>query len=87
MDVFPSNLLTELSSNEKTSRQHNNQIQKKQLKKDKKCQKKLKKAATTVQKRKQTDLVYIIYTTINYHFPELLDWMREIDGTRKKASK
>jgi hypothetical protein len=77
MDAFPSNLLTEYSSNEKTSRQHNNWIQKKQLKK----------VATTTQKRKQTNLVYIIYTTITHHFSELLDWMREIDDTLKKAYK
>jgi hypothetical protein len=59
---------------------------KKQLKKAKKRQQKLKKAKIAEQKRKQTELVYLIYTTITHHFPDLLDWMREIDDCRKKDS-
>lgn len=48
--------------------------------------KKLNKAAIREQKEKKTDLIYQIYTTITHHFPELFDWMRELDDPRKKAS-
>jgi len=51
-----------------------------------KKQKKLNKAAIREQKEKKTDLIYQIYTTITHHFPELFDWMRELDDPRKKAS-
>ena len=84
--LFHKTLFIKVSSNEKTSRSYNSQYQKKLLKKEKKRQKKLKKAENAAQKRKQTELVYIIYTTITHHFPELLNWMREIDDCRKKAS-
>ena len=56
------------------------------LKKDKKHEKKLAKAAIRAQKEKKTDLIYQIYTTVTHHFPQLLDWMRELDDPRKKAS-
>lgn len=36
------------------------------------------------QKAKQTDLVYQIHQTLVHHFPELIDWMQEIDDCRKK---
>jgi hypothetical protein len=51
-----------------------------------KKQKKLNKAAIREQKEKKTDLIYQIYGTITHHFPELFDWMRELDDPRKKAS-
>jgi len=38
------------------------------------------------QKRKKTALVYQLHTTITHHFPELFEWMRDIDDCRKKAS-
>jgi hypothetical protein len=44
-----------------------------------KKQKKLNKAAIREQKEKKTDLIYQIYATITHHFPELFDWMRELD--------
>ena len=56
------------------------------LKKEKKREKKLAQAAIRAQKAKKTELIYQIYTTITHHFPELFDWMREIDDPRKKAS-
>ncbi|HIQ14261.1 MAG TPA: hypothetical protein EYH38_01645 [Leucothrix sp.] len=84
--LFHKTLFIKVSSNEKTSRSYNSQYQKKLLKKEKKRQKKLKKAENAAQKRKQTELVYIICTTITHHFPELLNWIREIDDCRKKAS-
>ena len=62
------------------------QTQRRQLKKDKKHQKKLNKAAIRAQKAKKTELIYQIHTTITHHFPELFDWMRELDDPRKKAS-
>ena len=37
-------------------------------------------------KEKKTDLIYQIYTTVTHHFPQLFDWMREVDDPRKKAS-
>jgi len=46
----------------------------------------LKTADISAQKRQQTELVYMIYTTITHHFPDLLEWMREIDDCRKKDS-
>jgi len=49
--------------------------------------KKLNKAAIREQKEKKTDLIYQIYTTITHHFPELFDWMRELDDPRKKTSR
>ena len=39
------------------------------------------------QKRHKTTLVYQLYTTITHHFPELFDWMRDMDDCRKKASR
>jgi len=75
-----------ISSNEKTSKHNNNPLQKKQLKKDKKRQHKLKKSVIAKQKRQKTELVYLIYTTITHHFPDLLEWMREVDDCRKKVS-
>jgi hypothetical protein len=56
------------------------------LKKAKKQEKKLEKAAIRAQKEKKTDLIYQIYTTVTHHFPLLFDWMRELDDPRKKAS-
>jgi hypothetical protein len=41
-------------------------------------------AASQQQKKKQ--LVYEMYCTICQHFPELFEWMREVDDCRKKAS-
>lgn len=38
------------------------------------------------QKRKKTALVYEMHRTIRQHFPDLLDWMRQVDDCRKKAS-
>ena len=58
----------------------------KQLKKNKKREEKKKEALIVEQKRQKTELIYQIYTTINHHFPELFDWMREIDDCRKKSS-
>jgi len=59
-----------------------------QLKKSKARQEKQKqeKAAIIAQKQKKTNIIYQIYTTIHHHFPELFDWMREIDEVRSKTS-
>ena len=56
------------------------------LKKDKRHEKKLEKAAIRAYKEKKTDLIHQIYTTVPHHFPQLFDWMREVDDPRKKAS-
>ena len=38
------------------------------------------------QKQHKTELIYQIHATIRHHFPDLFDWMREIDDPRRKAS-
>ena len=38
------------------------------------------------QQGKKKELVLEMYRTIRLHFPELFDWMREVDDCRKKAS-
>ena len=37
-------------------------------------------------KREKKELVFEMLITVHQHFPELLDWMREVDDSRKKAS-
>jgi len=36
--------------------------------------------------REKSHLVYLLYTTINTHFPQLYEWMQEVEDCRKKAS-
>lgn len=74
------------SSHEKTSKKHRNAFHQKALKKKKQREAKLRKRAILKQKRHKTRLVYQMYTTITHHFPELFDWMGEIDDCRKKSS-
>ncbi|QTR50072.1 hypothetical protein [Candidatus Thiothrix anitrata] len=44
------------------------------------------KRVIAAQQRKKTALVYEMHRTILQHFPHLLDWMRQVDDRRKKAS-
>ncbi|QTR50027.1 hypothetical protein [Candidatus Thiothrix anitrata] len=44
------------------------------------------KRVIAAQQRKKTALVYEMHRTIFQHFPHLLDWMRQVDDRRKKAS-
>lgn len=74
------------SSHEKTPKKHRNAFHQKDLKKQKQREEKRRKHAIMEQKRHKTTLVYQLYTTITHHFPELFDWMRNIDDCRKKAS-
>ena len=73
--------------NEKTSKSNNNQALQKQLKKARKRKAKIEKAAISAQQENKAELIYQIHSTITHHFPELFDWMRDIDDCRKKASK
>ena len=69
--------------NEKTSTGNHSKVQKKQLRK--KSKRKNKKAVIAEQKQKKTDLIYQLHRTICHHFPQLFEWMREIDDCRKKT--
>ncbi len=40
----------------------------------------------TAQKRKKTALIHEMHRTIRQHVPDLLDWMRQLDDCRHKAS-
>jgi len=84
MDIFPLTPHIKSIINEKTSTAHHNKFQKQVLRK--KTQRKTKKAIITQQKQKKTDLVYQLHRTICHHFPQLFEWMKEIDDCRKKAS-
>lgn len=37
-------------------------------------------------KREKRELVFELFLTIREHFPDLFDWMRQIDDSRQKAS-
>jgi len=37
-------------------------------------------------KREKRELVLELLITIRQHFPDLFDWMRQVDDSRKKAS-
>jgi hypothetical protein len=43
-------------------------------------------ATVASQQQRKKELVHEMYRTIQLHFPELFDWMREVDDCRKKAS-
>lgn len=45
-----------------------------------------KKQTVLSQQNKKKQLIYEMYSTIDEHFPELFDWMREVDDCRKHAS-
>lgn len=72
----------------KTSKSYSKRSQQKQQKKNRKRKQKQKKIAVeeAKQKKKQTNLIYMLHSTISHNFPQLFQWMREIDDCRKKAS-
>jgi len=61
------------------------QLKRKAIKEKKRAAKQLKKD-TAEQKRKKSHIVYLLYQTINTHFPDLYQLMQEIDDCREKAS-
>ena len=73
-------------SNEKNIQRNCNAFHQKALKRKKQCEEKKRKVAIREQKRKKSTLVYQLYSTIQHHFPQLFQWMREIDDCRKKSS-
>ena len=46
----------------------------------------IKRRVQNKRKREKEELVFEMLITVRQHFPELLDWMREVDDSRKKAS-
>ncbi|MFZ4526730.1 MAG: hypothetical protein ACOYOE_14685 [Chlorobium sp.] len=46
----------------------------------------IKKLTANKRKREKKELVFEILITVRQHFPDLFDWMREVDDSRKKAS-
>ncbi len=57
-----------------------------QIRKAKQRKEAIRKKTITHQQGKKKELVYEIYSTLRLHFPELFDWMREVDDCRKKSS-
>lgn len=80
---FPQNHLID-KNHEKNTQRESKQFQQRCLRK--KCKRKEKQKLIREQKQKKTDLIYQMHQTIHHHFPELFDWMREVDDCRKKKS-
>ena len=56
------------------------------MKKSKQREADIKKRAANEKKIEKQELVYQMLIAMRQHFPELLDWMREVDDCRSKAS-
>ena len=46
----------------------------------------IQKLAANKRQREKKELVFELLATIRQHFPDLLEWMRQVDDSRKKAS-
>ena len=56
------------------------------MKKSKQREADIKKRAANEKKIEKQELVYQMLIAMRQHFPEFLDWMREVDDCRSKAS-
>ena len=88
MGIFPSiQPLLQSDTNEKNPpAKQRTKLSHRQARKVKQREASAEKRVIAEQKRKKTALVYEMHRTIRQHFPDLLDWMRQVDDCRKKAS-
>ena len=73
------------TTNEKTPKTKPNAHTQRRAKKAKQREALVRTQTVASQQQKKKELVHEMYRTVRLHFPELFDWMREVDDCRKKA--
>lgn len=78
--------LKNYTPNEKNTHAKAHSISQRQARKVKQREAAVRKQTVTSQQQKKKELVHEMYRTIRLYFPELFNWMRELEDCRKKAS-